>query len=202
MYKFGMALDILGDDFISHIDIQKYQEIIYTTEQIDYLKDTIPSTEILEWCRENNFMLCVGPNKPLSLFEVQLVEGNTCSQKYEVWYANEPFTKKDKVGIGWIMFSKNAVRDSTSKSWTEQQSLLADYEVTPSLVEVVWCVSSYIAVRKKYILQNMFVRTSSLASDGGHVYVGNFNEKGFDIGNWCGDEGRPDGMGLSVIRKF
>ena len=107
----------------------------------------------------------------------------------------------DKVDTRWIMLRKEPVAGSTSKNWSEQQALLSDAEVTPNVAEVVWCVTTYKAVRNTYLLPDVYVRTSSLGSDGDRVYVSSFGAKALRV-HRCGDDHRYAHLGVSAGRKF
>ena len=86
------------------------------------------------------------------------------------------------------------------KDWDEQQALLSEVEVTPNAAEVVWAVTTYKAVQGVYLLPNVYVRTSSLGSDGCRVRVGDFDAEGLSVGHFWGDF-RDDDIGVSAARK-
>jgi hypothetical protein len=116
------------------------------------------------------------------------------------WYSDQKFARNDKADTRWIVVRKEPVPDSTSKTWSEQQALLSDVEVTPNAAEVVWVITTYKAVRDIYLLPNIYVRTSSVDSVGIRVYVGHFDDEGLDVYYW-GDDDRPSTIGVSSARK-
>jgi len=200
---YDLARTILGKDFICPEDVMKSRKaIVYTDDQLAQFGDTVPSQEVLEWCRDNGYMLVAGPNRPMSLLEVRDLKRDYFYSKEGGWYANakQKFAQNDKVETRWIMLRKEPVPESTSKNWTEQQALLSDVEITPNAAEVVWCVTTYKAIRNVYLLPSVYVRTSSLDSDGDRVYVGGFDAKGLYV-DFCWDDDRYGYISVSSARK-
>lgn len=198
---YELARTILGKDFISPEGVMKSRKaIVYTDDQLAQFGDTVPSQEVLEWCRDNGYMLVAGPNRPMSLLEVRSLKKDYFYSKKGGWYAEQAFAQNDKAETRWITLRKEPIPQSTSKNWTEQQALLSDDEVTPNVAEVTWCVTTYKAVRSTYLLPNVYVRTSSLDSDGGRVGVGGFDAVGLVVSIYWGDFRFGD-LGLSAGRK-
>lgn len=152
------------------------------------------------WCRDNGYMVVAGPNKPMSLLEVREMKSGYFYSKSGGWYSDQKFARNDKADTRWIIVRKEPVPGSTSKTWDEQQALLSDVEVTPNAAEVVWAITSYKAVRDIYLLPNIYVRTSSLGSDGYRVFVGYFDDGGLFVDRWDGGS-RVSDVGVSSARK-
>lgn len=198
---YELARTILGNDFISPEEVAKSRKgVAYTDDQLSQFSDTVPSQEVLEWCRDNGYMVVAGPNRPMSLLEVRGLKKGYFYTKTGGWYAEQAFAQNDKAETRWIMLRKEPISQSTSKNWNEQQALLSDDEVTPNVAEVAWCVTTYKAVKNIYLLPNIYVRTSSLDSDGCRVYVGVFGAEGLYVSGWH-DDGRDGDLGVSAGRK-
>lgn len=174
--------------------------IVYTDEQLSQFGDTVPSQEALEWCRDNGYILIAGPNRPMSLLEVRSLKKDYFYSKEGGWYFEQAVAQNDKAETRWIMLRKEPVPQSTSKNWNEQQALLSEDEVTPNVAEVAWCVTTYKAVRNTYLLSSVYVRTSSLDSDGDRVFVGSFGAKGLSVYSYWGGY-RRGYLGVSAARK-
>ncbi len=202
MPNYDLARTILGKDFISPEEIMKSRGITYTDDQLVQLGSSLPPQEVLEWCRDHGYMLVAGPNKSLSLLEVRDLKSEYLYTKTGGWYAEtkETFSRNDKVETRWLMMRKEPINGSTSKTWDEQQSLLSDVEMVPNAAEVVWCVTTYKAVRGVCLFPNAYVRTSSLGSDGDRVYVGGFDATGLLVDSVF-DSRRVGIIGLSGARK-
>ncbi len=182
---YGKARILLGEDFIQPEELEaKGFGRAYSKEQLDKFRDTMPSEEVLKWCCDSACVLIAGPSYPIA---------------YARTYAK--FAKPDEADTHWIMLRKEPVPGSASKNWSEQQALLSEAEVTPNAAEVVWCLTAYRAVRGMYLLPNVSVRTSSLASEGQRVIVGNFDIKGVHI-DYCGDDSRYFDVRLAAARKL
>ena len=71
----------------------------------------------------------------------------------------------------------------------------------PNAAETTWALTTYRAIRDIYLLDELYVRTSSVDSDGCHVSVGDFDADGFRLGSgWDGRCGSR--LGVSASRKF
>ena len=200
---YELVRTILGKDFISPEDVMNSRKgITYTDEQLAQFGETVPAQEILEWCHDNNFMLVAGPNRPMSLLEIRTMKNGYFYSKEGGWYAEQKqkFSQSDKVETKWYMIRKDIVPESTSKNWDEQHALISEIETTPNAPEFVWAITTYKAVRGTYLFGGIYARTSSLDSDGPHVSVGSFDDKGLGVGSgW--DSVRGSNLGLSVARK-
>ena len=198
-----LARSILGNDFIAPEDIAKARHgIVYTPEEIARLCKTLPNRKELQWLRDNGFMLVAGPPRSMSLLEIRDIKNEYLYSKTGGWYSNdkEKFSRDDKTTTKWLKLRKGPVPNSTKKNWNEQQPLLSDVEYVPNAAEATWSVTSYKAVRGVYLLPNVYVRTSSLDSDGHRVGVGYFDAEGLHVNDdW--DDRRDDHLGLASARK-
>ena len=199
---FGLAREILGQDFISPSEIAAARGLTYSEEQIAELERTLPNKETLEWLRRNDYMLVAGSPREMSLLDVRKLERSYFYSKEGGWYGNETeaFARNEKVTCRWYMLRKGIVPNSTSKTWGEQQALLSDLETAPTAVELVWGMTCYKAVRGVYLLGSLYARTSSIDSSGYHVFVGLFDGDGLDVYDWVGGS-RGDDVGVSSSRK-
>jgi len=201
--NYDLGKTILGKDFISPEEIVTARGITYTDEQLAKFGDTLPAQDVLEWCRDNGMMLVAGPPKSMSLLDVRSVKADYFYSKEGGWYADkaQKFAKNDKAAAVWIAFHKEPVADSFNRNWAEQSDLVSEPMSVPNIAEAVWCLTTYKAVREVYLLPNLYVRTSSIDSDGIHVIVGSFDARGLLVGNGWGFE-RSDNLGLASARKF
>ena len=201
--NYDLAKTILGKDFISPQEIATARGLTYTDEQLAKFGDMLPAQGVLEWCRDNGMMLVAGPPKSMSLLDVRSVKADYFYSKEGGWYADkaQKFAKNDKAEAVWIAFRKEPVADSLDKNWAEQSDLVSEPMSVPNAAEAVWCLTTYKAVRGVYLLPNLYVRTSSLGSDGRCVYVGGFGAGGLDVSS-CWDDVRGSRLGVSASRKF
>jgi hypothetical protein len=201
---YDLARTILGKDFVSPEDIMKsFKDIVYTYYQLAQFGNTVPSQELLEWCRDNSYMLIAGPNCPMSLLEIRSLKKYFFFSKEgeDSWYDEQAFARKEKVETRWIMIRKEPAPKSISWNWYEQQDSLSEMEVVPNVAEVVWCATICKAVWNFFLLPNVYVRTSSRVSDGVSVIVSYPGARGIDVRKeW--DERRCSNLGVSASRKF
>ena len=71
MKDFSVIREILGSDFISPWEIADARQYPYSVAQIAELKRTLPDTDLVEWLKQNDYMLMTGPPEKLSLAEVR-----------------------------------------------------------------------------------------------------------------------------------
>lgn len=200
---YTLARSILGDDFVTPEEIAKARpDVTYTAEQIAQLSDSIPSADVLKWCKDNGYAVVAGTPSPMSLLDVRSAKSGHFYSKTEGWYADakQKFSRADKVSLGWLMIRKTPVPNSTNKNWDEQSALLAKVEYVPNAAEMSWFITVFYDVRGVRLFEGVYVRTSSLDSGGDRVDVGGFGAKGLSVSNrWY--YGRGSGLGVASARK-
>ena len=198
----GVARDIMGDDIIFPDEIAEVRGFSYTEAQLKQLSDIMPTADVMQWCKENGFALMPTPPEAMFLLDIRALKADHFYSKTGGWYGEDKqkFARDDKTSFGWIMIKKTPVDKSTSKDWDEQNKLLSDVERVPNVAETVWFITTFYEVRGVRLFERIYVRTSSLDSDGGRVYVGNFGAKGLYVAyNW--DSSRHGHLGLASARK-
>ncbi|USN94940.1 MAG: hypothetical protein H6791_00735 [Candidatus Nomurabacteria bacterium] len=200
-----LALLILGDDYISAQEVATAYGVSYTDEQLEHFADTLPGMEAILWLRANGYMLIAEPPTEMNLLEVRELENKLFSFKTKGWYAEDKqkFSREDKVSAGeWLAIRKEAVPNSFSKTWSEQQDLLSEDEYVPNAVEVSYAVTAYYKVRGIYLLRsNKYVRTSSVSTYSDRVDVGRFDRDGLNI-RYYWEGSHLGNLGISSARKL
>lgn len=202
------ARSILGKNFISADQIMTARGITYTEDQLIALGKSLPDKATLEAIRDAGMFLVAGPEIAMSMLDVRDVFTDYFCMRgphhdEEGWYDDptEKFARNDKIAaLCWIAVKKEPVEDSLSKNWSEQQALVKEPMVVPNAAEATWALTCYKAVNDIYLLQDLYVRTSSEASDGNRVSVGNFDAYGLDVYG-SRDDGRDSYLGVSSSLK-
>lgn len=200
---YGPAPLILGTDFITPEEVNMAcPNIVYTTRQITALAASLPPKDMLKWYKDNSYAVIPAPPTAMSTLDVQEIQSADSCLKTGEWYTDEKFAYGDRTFSGWLAIKKTSVSDSTSKNWNEQINLLSVHEKVPNAAEMIWFITTYFKVRGVRLFEDLYVRTSSLASDGRHVYVGLFFfALGLHVGHWH-DADRKGNLGVSAGRKF
>ena len=198
---YGLAQSILGADFITPEEVTKARpSIVYTVEQITALAESLPSEDILKWCKDNGYAVMPAPPQACSTLDVREIQSAHFYTKTGGWYADQKFAREDKTSFGWLLIKKTPVSNSTSKTWNEQNKLLSALEKVPNAAEMSWFITTYFEVRGVRLFEGVYVRTSSLDSGGNRVHVGDFDSDGLSVSHYWGDR-RDDHIGLSAARK-
>ncbi|MES2223789.1 MAG: hypothetical protein V4469_02535 [Patescibacteria group bacterium] len=198
--RYTLAQSILGVDFITPEEVAKARGAIYTDEQIKALAESLPSEDMLKWCKENGYAVMPAPPQAMSLLDVRSIKSDHFYNKTGWRYADQKFAREDKTSFGWLAIKKTPVSNSASKNWDEQSKLLSALEKVPNAAEMSWFITTYFEVRGVRLFEGVYVRTSSLDSDGNHVLVGGFDSEGLGVDRyWAND--RHDVLGVSASRK-
>lgn len=201
-HDYASAQAILGNDFITPEEVAEARPgVVYSAEQIAALASTLPTVDVLRWCKDNGYAVMPAPPTALSLLDVRTLATGNFYSKTGGWYANQDFASTDKTSFGWLAIRKTPVPNSASRTWIEQQQLLSALEHAPNAAEMSWFITTYFAVRGVRLFANVCVRTSSLVSDGSHVDVGIFDAKGLNVSYWY-DDYRYSYIGVSSARQF
>lgn len=198
----SLAQSILGPDFITPEEVTKARpSIVYTSEQIKVLAESLPSEDVLKWCKENGYAVMPAPPSAMSTLDVREIQSTHFYSKTGGWYADRKFAREDKTSFGWLMIKKTLVANSIYKTWSEQNKLLGNFEIVPNTAEMCWFITTYFEVRSVRLFEDVYVRTFSLDSDGRRIIVGCFDAGGLDILFYFWDDDRDDLIGLSAARK-
>ena len=198
---YGLAQSILGTDFITPEEVTKARpSIVYTVEQITALAESLPSEDVLKWCKDNGYAVMPAPPTAMPLLDVREIKSSHFYSKTGGWYADQKFAREDKTSFGWLAIKKTPVSNSTNKKWDEQSKLLSALEHIPNAAEMSWFITTYFEVRGIRLFESVYVRTSSLDSGGFSVDVGHFDSMGLLV-NYYWDDNRNDNLGVSASRK-
>lgn len=200
---YTLAKSILDIDFITPEEVTKARiGIVYTDEQITTLAKSLPSEDVLKWCKDNGYAVMPAPPTEMSLLDVRSIKSYHFYSETGGWYANQKFAREDKTSFGWLAIKKTPVVDSTNKNWQEQEVLLSPLEYVPNAAEMSWFITTYFEVCGIRLFENVYVRTSSLSSDGRRVRIGGFISLfGLHVYRWCNSR-RFDSIGVSAGRKI
>lgn len=198
---YKLAQSILGADFITPEEVAKARpSIMYMDVQITALAESLPPEDVLRWCKDNGYAVMPAPPTERSMLDVRQMQSGHFYAKTGGWYADQKFAREDKTSSGWLMIKKTPVQNSTGKTWDEQGRLLSVPERVPNAAEMSWFITTYFDVRGIRLFEDIYVRTSSIDSDGGRVGVGYFVARGLYVDRWDG-AGRGDDLGVSSARK-
>ena len=204
--KYRLVKKILGKDFISPEEIMRSRKgIIYSNEQLSKLSETLPTQEILEWCRDNNYMLVSGPNCPMSLIDIRNLKNSYFYSKGIEWYDDREFVQNDKVEFKWYMIRKNILLNNNDlpKSiieYCDYHQLFSKVETVPNVAEFVWVITTYRRVSRICL----FVTNHAIVSNS-ELYPAIFITVGFYgshlVVDYIYDSQCHKNVGLSVARK-
>jgi len=165
--------------------------------QLAVLSEIPFSESTLEQSKDTHVLVAVFPLSILDIRSNVQDKGLFYSQD---WYDKQAFAKECGE-VSWQLVRKTLVDNSTSKNWQEQQALLSkDDEVPTSQVMVYTIIGHYLATGER-LFEHIYVRTSSVDSDGRRVDVGSFDSGGLRVNAYWGGC-RNDVLGVSSARKF
>ena len=193
-----LAREIMGKNFFGVEEAVQHLGVKPTKAQLSALVEVLYTEAELREVKSTHVLVAVFP---LSILDIRGKLKRELFYRHEdAWYNNQEFAK-DKGEVGWYPVRKTSVPNSTSKTWSEQQALLAQNEETPKAQEMVCTIIGHFLATGERLFENVWVRCSDLASDGDHVCVGDFVRGGLSVRNWWRDNRHGD-LGLASSRKF
>lgn len=188
----------MGKNFFGIEEAIKHFGINPTRQQLAVLFGIPFSEEVLEQSKDTHVLVAVFP---IPILEIRgKVEEKLFYGHGDAWYNNES-SAKEQGTVGWQLVRKTPASNSTSKNWQEQQSLIAKENEVPSAQVMVYTIIGHYLATGERLFENVYVRTSSVDSDGYHVFVGCFDSDGLDVrGNW--DNNRYGYLGIASARKL
>jgi hypothetical protein len=161
------AQEIMGKNFLCHKDILAcFSEYIPGEEQMASLKEVPFNSLTLEEESKKDNVLMINPG--FTIREIR--KSYKPFYDNDFWYRDESFTDELKKP-GWQLLSKDYLKDSTSKSWNQQQALLKNNIEVPDSQTVVFAIILHWVNFKEILFEDVSVRTRSLDFNGNHVTV-------------------------------
>ncbi|MFA5386512.1 MAG: hypothetical protein WC297_02535 [Candidatus Paceibacterota bacterium] len=192
------AREIMGKNFFGVEEAIKHFGVNPTGQQLTALSEIPFSEAVLEELKGTHVLVAVFP---LSILEIRgKVEKSLFYSHEDSWYNKESFAK-ERGEVSWRLVRKTPVDNSTSKNWQEQQASIGKNDEVPTAQIVVYTIIGHYLATGERLFEHIYVRTSSVASDGVRVRVGRFGGYGLDVYRYW-DGGRSDGIGGAASRKF
>ncbi|MFA6006546.1 MAG: hypothetical protein WC764_02355 [Candidatus Paceibacterota bacterium] len=193
------AREIMGQNMFGVEEAVKHFGVKPTKKQLAKLADIPFSPEVLTSVKDTHILVATFP---LSITDVRAkMAGRTGQPVFygQDWYNTEKFATT-KCELGWHLVRKTAVPDSTSKSWDEQQALLAKDDETPTARVLVYTVVGHYLATRVRLFPGIWVRCSDVGSGGRRVAVGFFGEGGLRVNDGVGGCRYSD-LAVSSSRK-
>jgi len=194
------AREIMGKNMFGIEEAIQYFAVNSTRQQILVLSEIPFSEEVLQKAKDTHVLMAVFP---LSILEIRgKVERNLFYSHEDVWYNKQAFAK-ERGESRWQLVRKTPVDNSTSKNWEEQQALIPEEDEVPTAQVMAYTIiGHYLATGDgERLFERIYVRTSSVDSDGRRVAVGFFGSGGLGVSSCWGD-GCLDALAVSSARKF
>jgi len=192
------AREIMGRNTFGIEEAIQHFGVTPSRQQIAGLSEIPFSEAMLEACKDTHVLVAVFQ------FSILEIRGRVPQDQRlfynQDWYNNQAFAKK-RGETEWKLVRKTPVANSTNKTWSEQQALLANNEETPTARMMTYTIIGHFLATGERLFENVYVRCLDIDSYGIRVGVGDFGSDGLDVDDDLGgDRGR--GVGLSSARKF
>ncbi len=152
--------------------------------------------EILSTCQRTHILV---PGLPLSITDIHKLAAREFYSQADPWYGQaEQKFGRDKIKLGWYLVRKDAVPNSTSRTWNEQQGLVPEGEFVPEANLAVYAAILHKLQTGERLFSRVWVRTNSGTAHGGPGGVG-FRSDGLFVGSW--DDDAYSSIGVASARK-
>ncbi len=197
------ARAIMGTNFFGLQEAIQHFGVSPSRRQLAALSE-VPFTEAtLTECKDTHILVAVFP---LSILDIRGKVGTKLFYDRD-WRNKDAFVRGRGKGVAnWHLVRKTPVANSTSKTWDEQQALLAANEYVPTACTMTHTIIGHFLATGVRLFENIWVRCSDLVWNiwnNRRVSVGGFGADGLDFDSYLGDcRGRVSIIGVSVARKF
>jgi len=186
----------MGRNFFGIEEAIKHFGVNPTRQQLAALSEIPFSEAVLEQLKDTHVLVAVFP---LSILDIRGKVQDKGLFYNQDWYNKEAFAKNHGE-VTWQLVYKTEVANSTSKNWQDQQALLGKDDKVPTAQVMVYTIIGHYLATGERLFKHIYVRTSSVDSDGILVSVGDFGSSGLCVdGVWGGFR---CGLGVSSARKF
>ncbi|MFA5355561.1 MAG: hypothetical protein WC302_02455 [Candidatus Paceibacterota bacterium] len=191
------ARDIMGKNFFGIEEAIECLRVEPTDQQLALLS-SIPFPEgVLALVKRTHTLVAVFP---LSILEIRKRKRELFELYKNDWYAESEMFARESKEASWQLVCNYPYDDSFSRSWVRQEGLLCQMDDIPSAQVMVYTIiGHYLATHERLFKGDIFVRTSSVNSEGYHIQVGGFSDR-LDINYTIGD-GPIYHLGLASSRR-
>ncbi len=195
-----LAEMIMGSNYVGPETASQYFGAKFAKKETALISRIPFSEPTLKECKDSHILVLV---PKISILDIRdKVERDLFYSHEDAWFnKNEEEFAKEKGEVVWQLIRKEPVPNSTSKNWEGQKARLLKDEEVPNARVMVYTIISHYKRTGERLFETIYVRTSSLASDGHRVAVGAFASWGLNVGNYWNDY-RIDILGLSAARKL
>jgi len=190
------AHGIMEENFFGVEEAIKYFGVVLSQKQLKTLSEIPFSEEVLQETKETHILIAVCP---LSILDIRDKVKQLFYRFEGSWYDNLKFAQ-EYGETGWKLVRKTPVPDSTSKNREEQEVLLKKEEEIPTAQVMIYTIIGHYLAMNERLFERIYVRTSSLGSDGDRVGVGCFASGGLRVDSYW-DSLRHGGLAVSSSRK-
>ncbi len=134
----------------------------------------------------------------LSLYELREKYSPLFALSEDRWSKDRPFANKENQ-VRQLSLRTSAQPDSFSKSWDEQQKLLAPGEEVTTVRDLVEGMISFHLKSGEHLFSDYFVRTNDVYSRGHRIIVQSY--PGGIFIDYCRQDHPDPNIGLSVVRN-
>jgi hypothetical protein len=192
-----MAHEIMGKYFFGVEDAVQYFGIKPGKAQLSALEEVPFTAAQLREVRDTHVLVAVFP---ISILEIRArVKRRLFCRHEDAWYNDQAFAK-DEGKASWQLVRKTPVANSLSKDWQKQQAFIGKKDEVPSAQVVIYTIIGHQLSTRERLFEKVYVRSSSVDSDGGRVVVGRFDSMGLDVDGYWDGYLRCD-LGVSSARK-
>jgi hypothetical protein len=193
------AREIMGRNFLGTKEVEEHFGEL-SPEQEEALSIIPFSKETIEECKDTHILVAdIG----LSIMDITKLK-NCKGLIFEYnGFEAESFTK-DTNQPSWRLIRKTPVKNSFSKTWKKQRSLLKHQtDEIPFARQVVYTTILHFLATGERLFEKVYVRTNNVGPDRDHIGVGGFigrGRKGLSVGSWL-DCSRGGELGIASARK-
>lgn len=179
-------------------DVESCFGVTFTPEERASL-DAIPFSESVLRASAGTHMLF--PSCSLSLLSIRDRHSALFYSRTEGWYAKEQEAfSRAPLAVRWNLLRMDAVPESFSMAFAEQQQLLGSDEEVPSAPLVAFAAVLHCWKTQQRLFPSFYVRTSDVDADRDRVFVGLFD--GYGLGVDClWHDVRVSSIGVAAVRK-
>lgn len=196
----GPAYRIIVNHHILPTDVMARFGVQYSDKDLKSLEKIPWDAKTRRKFRDTHILF---PTFPLSILEMKAKAPAGLFHEQD-WYNGHAFAHSERPEVRWHLIRKDRVPNSTNKTYSQQMALLSNQEENPPAVVLAQLMVIYhmMTGTKLYTWEkNDGVRSSSLSSDGGRVYVLFYGGQ-LHVDYWYDGDSSDSYLGLAASRKF
>jgi len=169
------AREIMGKNFLGVAEALRSFKFWQDREVLMAFERTLPTEAELVSCKDTHLLVAD--------FGISFIDLCSRVRRGLIQVLCDPYEWFKSIEVPqWRLIRKTeAPRSFVGSNWLEQQALLTENDIVPSVRQMAYAIMLNYMENKEFLFEHIYVRTSDVDSNGNHVLLGHFGRGSLNV---------------------